>query len=154
MSLMPHFDVTSPMCTLNRFVRSSDGCRKSCHDGGSHVLRIKILVSIGRCRLSSKFATAYCTRYLYAHPRPRISWASMRQRLMHVLPLVSDCGAHDNAALTPVSFTSLSETTQIIALASVSSVCGPFRFGTASPRWAIGDHGIELARPIFDVGDD
>jgi hypothetical protein len=72
----------------------------------------------------------------------------------HVLALVSDCGAHDNGALTPVSFTSLSETTQITALASVSSVCGRFHYGTSLPRWAIVDRSTELARPIFDVDDD
>ena len=74
----------------------------------------------------------------------------------HLLALVSDCGTHNDAAITQASFTSLSETTQIIALASVSSVCGRsrFRYGTASPRWAIVDRSIELARPIFDVDDD
>src|SRR5260370_39955777 len=62
----------------------------------------------------------------------------------HVLALVSYCGAHDNVVLTQVSFTSLSETTQIITLAAVSSVCGRFHYGTTSPQWAIIDHIIKL----------
>ncbi len=72
----------------------------------------------------------------------------------HVLALVSNCGVHNDAALTQVSFSSLPETTQIVALASVSNVCGRFRYGTASPQWAIVDRSIELARPIFDVNED
>ena len=72
----------------------------------------------------------------------------------HILALVSDCGAHDDAALTQVSFTSLSGVTQIIALAEILSVCGRFHYGTASPQWAIIDHSIEPAQPIFDIEDD
>ena|SRR5260221_3786033 len=63
----------------------------------------------------------------------------------HLLALISDCGTHDDAAITQTLFTSLSEMTQIIALASVSSVCSRFRYGMASPRWAIVDHSMELA---------
>jgi len=85
---------------------------------------------------------------------PTSSFLGITSPTTHVLALVSDCGAHDDAALTQVSFTSLSETTQIIALAAVSSVCGRFRYGTTSPQWAIIDRSIELARPIFDVEDD
>src|SRR5260370_31269554 len=83
---------------------------------------------------------------------PTSSFLGITSPTTHVLALVSNCGAHDDAALTQVSFTSLSKTTQIIALASVSSVCGRFRYGTASPRWAILDSSIELARPIFKIG--
>ncbi|KAF8325831.1 uncharacterized protein EI90DRAFT_2021511 [Cantharellus anzutake] len=72
----------------------------------------------------------------------------------HLLALVSDSGAYMDAALTPTSFTNLSDTTQIIALASVSSVCGRFLYGTNSRRWAIVDRSCELARPIFSVDDD
>ena len=50
--------------------------------------------------------------------------------------------------LTPTSLTALSNTTQIIALASVSSVCGSFRYGTTLPQWAIIDRSTELARHI------
>ena len=72
----------------------------------------------------------------------------------HVLALVSDCGSHGDAALTQISFTALSNTTQIIALASVSSVCGRFRYGTTLLQWAIVDRSTELARPIFNVNND
>ena len=72
----------------------------------------------------------------------------------HLLALISNCGTHEDAAITQASFMSLSEMTQIIALASVSSVCGRFRYGTTSPWWAIVDHSIELTRPIFNVDDD
>ncbi len=40
---------------------------------------------------------------------------------------------------------SLSETTQIIALASVLSVCGRFHYGTVLQSWAIVDHSNDLA---------
>ena len=69
----------------------------------------------------------------------------------HILALVSDIGSYSDATLTLMSFTALSNTTQIIALASVSSVCGCFRYGTTLPQWAIIDHSTGLARPIFDI---
>jgi hypothetical protein len=74
--------------------------------------------------------------------------------MRHLLALVSDSGAYTDAALTPTSFTKLSDTTQIIALASASSVCGRFLDGTKSRRWAIVDRSCELARPIFSIDDD
>src|SRR5258708_8598873 len=72
----------------------------------------------------------------------------------HLLALISDCGTHDDAAITQTLFTSLSEMMQIIALASVSSVCGRFHYGTASPQWVIVDRSMELARPIFNIDND
>ena len=72
----------------------------------------------------------------------------------HLLALVSNSGTHSDAALTPSSFKVLSNTTQIIALASISSVCGHFHYGTASPQWAIIDRSTELAQLIFNVDED
>ncbi len=54
----------------------------------------------------------------------------------------------------PSSFTTLLNTTQIIALASISSVCGHFHYGTMSLQWAIINHSTELAWPIFNVDKD
>src|SRR5260221_9193482 len=79
---------------------------------------------------------------------------SLRYPTTHLLALVSNSGTHSDAALTPSSFTTLSNTTQIIALASISSVCGRFRYGTTSLQWAIIDRSTELARPIFNVDED
>jgi hypothetical protein len=55
--------------------------------------------------------------------------------MRHLLALVSDSSAYTDAALTPTSFTKLSDTTQIIVLASVSSVWDRFLYGTKSRRW-------------------
>ena len=51
---------------------------------------------------------------------------SLRYPTTHLLALVSNSRTHSDAALTPSSFTTLSNTTQIIALALISSVCGHF----------------------------
>ncbi|KAF8334672.1 uncharacterized protein EI90DRAFT_451142 [Cantharellus anzutake] len=80
---------------------------------------------------------------------PRLFGTCMPMR--HLLALVSDSSAYMDAT----SFTKLSDTTQIIALTSVSSVsCGHFLCGTNSRRWAIIDHSCELVRPIFSVDND
>ncbi len=72
----------------------------------------------------------------------------------HLLALMPNSGTHSNATLTPSSFMALSNTMQIIALASVSLVCGCFHYGTTSPQWAIIDHSMEFAQPIFNVDED
>src|SRR5258708_26591657 len=69
----------------------------------------------------------------------------------HLLALVSNSGTHSDATLTPSSFTTLLNTTQIIALASISSVCGHFHYATTSLQWAIIDSSTELACLIFNV---
>ena len=49
----------------------------------------------------------------------------------HLLALVSNCKVYTDAAMTPASYVSISNTTEIITLASVSSVCGRFPFNPA-----------------------
>src|SRR5260370_42705337 len=63
----------------------------------------------------------------------------------HLLTLVSNSGTHSDATLTPSSFKVLLNTTQIIALALISSACGCFCYGTTLPQWAIIDCSMELA---------
>ena len=79
---------------------------------------------------------------------------SLRYPTTHLLALVSNNGTHSDATLTPSSFTTLSNTTQIIALASISLVCGHFHYGTMSLQWAIINCSTVLAWPIFIVNKD
>src|SRR5260370_42673908 len=73
----------------------------------------------------------------------------------HLLMLVSNCQVYTNAAVTPASYAELSKTTKIIALVSVSSVCGHFPFNPAMGlRWAIVNCSMEFARLVFSVDDD
>ena len=74
---------------------------------------------------------------------------------MHLLMLMSNCKFYTDATMTPASYALISDTTEIIALASVSSVCGQFPFNPAMGlQWAIVDRSMELARPVFSVDDD
>ena len=74
---------------------------------------------------------------------------------MHLLTLVSNCKVYTDATMTPASYASISDTTEIIALALVSSVCGRFPFNPAMGlRWAIVDCSMELAGLVFSVDDD
>ncbi len=43
---------------------------------------------------------------------------------------------------------------QVIALASVSSVCGRFHYGMVLQSWVIVDCSNKLAQPIFNVDED
>src|SRR5260370_1679521 len=77
------------------------------------------------------------------------------QSATHLLMLVSNCQVYTNAAVTPASYAELSKTTEIITLASVSSVCGCFPFNPAMGlRWAIVNHSMEFARLVFSIDDD
>src|SRR6266478_8361147 len=74
------------------------------------------------------------------------------QLATHLLVLMSNCQVYTNAAVTPASYAELSKTTKIIALASVSSVCGHFPFNPAMGlQWAIVDCSTEFARPVFSI---
>lgn len=79
-------------------------------------------------------------------------------RTRFLLALVTDCGVHEDAAKQAVHFHSAQHgsTTRFVALASVSSVCGKFKFGTSEDRWTIVDRSGDYARPQFDVeeGED
>ncbi len=72
----------------------------------------------------------------------------------HILALVSDIGSYSDATLTLMSFTALSNTTQIITLALVSSVCSHFHYGMTLSQWAIINHSMELAWPTFDIDNN
>src|SRR6266436_5418792 len=76
---------------------------------------------------------------------------SLRYLTTRLLALVSNNGTHLDTTLTPSSFTTLSNTTQIIALALISLVCGHFCYGTMSPQWAIIDCSTVLpsTRPLI-----
>ena len=50
---------------------------------------------------------------------------------MHLLMLMSNCKVYTDATMTSASYASISNTTEIIALALVSSVCGQFPFNPA-----------------------
>ncbi len=63
----------------------------------------------------------------------------------HILALVLDSRSY---TLTPMSFTALSNTTQIIALALVSLVCCCFQYGMTLPQWAIINCSTELVQHI------
>ena len=49
----------------------------------------------------------------------------------HLLVLMSNCQVYTDAAVTPATYVSLSNTMEVIALMSVSSVCGHFPFNAA-----------------------
>src|SRR5258708_36236085 len=79
---------------------------------------------------------------------------SLRYPTTRLLALVSNNGTHSDATLTPSSFTTLSNTTHIIALAAISLDCRNFCYATMSPQWDIIDCSKRLAFSILNIDKD
>src|SRR5260370_35629889 len=86
---------------------------------------------------------------------PRFKTLNTQLASTHLLALVSNCQVYTDATVTSTIYVSLSNTMEVIALMSVSSVCGCFPFNAAMGlQWAIVDHSTELARLVFSIDDD
>ena len=73
----------------------------------------------------------------------------------HLLMLMSNCQVYTDATVTHATYVLLSNTMEVIALTSVSLVCGCFPPNAAMGlQWAIVNHSTELARLVFSIDDD